>query len=267
MTGIGKRKEQRKASVFRKADKSKMLHKDSPFAVVEAYNSIRTNLMFLSKNEKCPMFAVTSAVPGDGKTTNCVNLAISFANMGKKTLIIDADMRNPTVHRFFYAPMKNGLSELLAGINKEINIRPSGLENLSLLTAGTTPPNPTVLLSSTEMCALSEKLKAEFDYIFVDTPPVEVVSDAAALAEKVTGYILIVNSGESELEDIRYSCNALEQVGGTIAGFILNGFNYKDGGYGKLGQYSYRYAYRGRYSYHSYRQKYGSDGYGQRHDN
>lgn len=100
---------------FSREDQKKILSSSSPFIVKEAYSSIRTNLLFSQKGDECPVFIVTSPTANNGKSINSVNMAVSFAQMGKKTLLIDADMRNPTVHRLFSIPVKNGLSEILAG--------------------------------------------------------------------------------------------------------------------------------------------------------
>ena len=108
-----KNKNKEVSNSFKREDAKKKLGNDSPFVVKEAYNSIRTNLLFTQKGEKCPVFVVTSPTANNGKTINSVNLAISYAQMGKKTLIIDSDMRNPTIHRMFNIPLKDGLSEIL----------------------------------------------------------------------------------------------------------------------------------------------------------
>ena len=110
-----KRKSSTPSKSFSREDTKKILAPDSPFVIKEAYSSIRTNLLFMQKGEKCPIFVVTSPTANNGKTINSINLAVSFAQMGKRTLLIDSDMRNPTIHRMFSIPVKNGLSEILAG--------------------------------------------------------------------------------------------------------------------------------------------------------
>ena len=118
-----RRKERKKLAEnngFSKSDQKKILCTDSSFAVKEAYNAIRTNLLFTQQGEKCPIFVVTSPTANNGKTINSINLAVSFAQMGKRTLLIDSDMRNPTIHRMFSIPVKNGLSEILAGLTDNI---------------------------------------------------------------------------------------------------------------------------------------------------
>ena len=118
MALFGKNKKaNQKSKSFSREDPKKVLNAESPFVVKEAYSAIRTNLLFMQKGEKCPVFVITSPTANNGKTINSINLAISFAQMGKKTLLIDGDMRNPTIHRMFSIPVKNGLSEILAGLS------------------------------------------------------------------------------------------------------------------------------------------------------
>ena len=187
-----KKSELNTGTVFSREDPKKMLCAESPFVVKEAYSSIRTNLMFTQQGEACPIFVVTSPTANNGKTINSINLAISFAQMGKRTLLIDADMRNPTIHRMFSIPVKNGLSEILAGLTDNITVSKTEIENLSILTSGKIPPNPTELLASPRMDKLLSFVKEHYDCVFIDTPPVNLVTDATVFAQKSTGYVLIV---------------------------------------------------------------------------
>jgi len=211
-----------KSSVFRKSDVSKMLSDKSPFGVKESYGAIRTQLNFSRKNEKCPVFAVTSMTPGDGKTVNCINIAISFAKLNKRVLIIDSDMRNPTVHKFFSLSSSNGLSELLAGFATSVNFKTTGVDNLTVLTSGATPPNPAELLNSEQMDKLLKLVREHFDYVFIDTPPVSLVTDATVLAQKVTGYVIVVRPGHSDIRDLKHGVDSLQALGATISGFVCN---------------------------------------------
>ena len=194
----------------------------SPFAIKEAYNSIRTKLMFTGKGEKCPIFAVTSSLASDGKTTNAVNLAISFAIADQKVLLIDADMRKPSIHRHFNCECRNGLSEILAGLTTEINLRETDTPHLKILTAGQIPPNPAELLSTDKMDTFLQYVSDYFDYVIIDTPPVNIVTDATVLAEKVTGYIFVTQSGKNHIRDITDAVHQLEDMNANIVGFILN---------------------------------------------
>lgn len=235
-----------KPSGFSKSDQGKILNTESSFAVKEAYNSIRTNLMFTQKGEKCPVFVISSPTANNGKTINSINLAVSFAQIGKRTLLIDADMRNPTVHRMFSVPSKNGLSEILAGLTDNISVTKTEIENLSILTAGKIPPNPAELLASPRMDKLLEFVRDRYDCVFIDTPPINLVTDCTVFAGKTTGYILIVKTDTTDIHDLRTSVANLNQIDAEILGFIINDVNSK-----KKKYYSYykRYSYKYRYNY------------------
>lgn len=224
------------------------LSANSPFGIKEAYNAIRTKLMFVGKGEKCPVFAVTSSLAGDGKTTNAVSLAVSIAMAEQKVLLIDADMRKPSVHRHFATEAKGGLSEVLADLTNEINLRPTDCPNLSILTAGQVPPNPAELLGSKQMDNLLEYVKQYFDYVIIDTPPVNIVTDATIMADKITGYIFIAQSGKNHVRDLKDAVQKVEEMNGTVVGMVLNDpYNRADAHY----SYSYRKYYRyDRYGYY-----------------
>lgn len=232
--------------------RQRMLSSTSPFAMREAYNGIRAKLLFTGRGEKCPVFAVTSAMMHDGKTTNAVNLAISIATTAKRVLLIDGDMRKPTVHRYFGLENKNGLSEILAGLTNEVKIRKTDTENLHVLTSGQIPPNPAELFASKQMDNLLSYVKEYFDYVVIDTPPVNVVSDAVILAEKITGYVFVVQSGKNHFYELTYALDTLKQMNGNVVGFVLNDVTGK--GSSHYGSYRSRYSYYGR-SY--YRRGYG----------
>ena len=202
--------------------KQRMLTANSPFAIREAYNSIRAKLIFTGRGEKGPVFAVTSAMMHDGKTTNAVNLAISIANTTKKVLLIDGDMRKPTVHRYFGLENKNGLSEILAGLTNEVKIRKTEVENLHVLTSGQIPPNPAELFGSRQMDNLLSYVRDFFDYVIIDTPPVNLVTDAAILAEKITGYVFVVQSGKNHYYELTYALETVQQMNGNVVGMVLN---------------------------------------------
>lgn len=218
MSKFGKRKSKVSSTV----DPSKMLSTSSSFMVKEAYNAIRTNLLFTQQGEKCPVFVVTSPNANNGKTINAANLAISFAQMGKKTLLIDSDMRNPTIHKLFSFSVKNGLSEILAGLTDSINVNKTEIENLSVLTAGKIPPNPAELLAAPRMDKLLNFVKDHYDCVFIDTPPVNIVTDATIFASKTTGYVMIAKTDTTNVPELRTAISILKSVGGNVLGFIIN---------------------------------------------
>lgn len=223
------------------------LTQDSPFAIKEAFNSIRTKLIFTGKGEKCPVFAVSSSLASDGKSTVSVSLAISIAMAEQRVLLIDADMRKPSVHRYFGIECRNGLSEYLAGLNSEIKLRKTDVENLSVLTAGQIPPNPAELLGSKQMDALLDYARQHFDFVIIDTPPVNVVTDSTVIADKITGYLIVVQSGKNHMQDVADAVQSIEEMNGNIVGIILNDPENKTAAH-----YSYRYKKYYRYSRYKY---------------
>ena len=159
-----------------------ILNKKSSFALKEAYVKLRTNLMFslcADGTNSCRVFEITSSTLDEGKSTTAANLAISFAMLGKKTLLIDADMRKPTINRFFKLDNATGLSDLLANMDSCQVFETSDLP-LSIICAGKIPPNPSELLSSVNMTKIIETAKKKYDYVIIDTPPINAVADAYA---------------------------------------------------------------------------------------
>ncbi|MBR2977180.1 MAG: CpsD/CapB family tyrosine-protein kinase [Oscillospiraceae bacterium] len=220
-----KRNNQNLSSPFLAENIGKMLSEKSPFAIREAYSTCRTRLMFTQRGEEKPVFALTSPEPGDGKTITAINLAISFARAGKKTLLVDMDLRNASVHRYFAehaGKSHGGLSEYLAGLKNEVEPLPCAYENLYILPAGFTPPNPAELLASERLPKVIKTLREQFDYIFIDTPPVNLVSDAALLADVCTGYIIVARVAKTKTSDLRKALNALNLVSGHISGILMN---------------------------------------------
>lgn len=253
MADFKKRGKKRNAKAgFSKDDQKKMLCADPPFIVKEAYNAIRTNLLFSQQGEKCPIFVITSPTANNGKSINAINMAISLAQMGKRTLLIDADMRNPTIHRMFSIPVKNGLSEILAGLTDNITVSKTDVENLSVLTAGKIPPNPTELLSSSRMDKLLDFVKAHYDCVFIDTPPVNLVTDSTSFSSKATGYILVIKSVTTDIQEVKVTVSTLQHINANIVGFVLNDVNAKNKRYSLY----YKKGYRSKYSYYNYNYSY-----------
>ncbi len=233
----------------------------SPFVVREAYKTARTNIIFsvsgMSKTG-CKLIAITSANPGEGKTTSSLNLAITFAQTGARVLVVDGDLRKPRLHRYLGIKKDIGLSTVLANqvsIEKAIHkdIRPC----LDALTAGEIPPNPAELLASDAMKALIAKLSQNYDYIFFDTPPVTVVTDASALSPSVDGIVIVVRQNYTDHESLSMAKNLLDIANAKILGFIVNDAQNKRGGY-HYGRYRYKYGYRYAYKYgYKYDYQYG----------
>ena len=208
---------------------TKILTDDAPFAIREAFNLLRTNLMYTMTHsgEEAPIYAVTSTKENAGKSTVIANLAITFAQLDKKVLLIDGDMRCPVIHKHFGLDShRNGLSELISGMKDDV-IAQGVCPNLDVITSGRIPPNPSELLMGPLFDVYMEKWRKEYDIIFIDYPPIGVVTDAIANAKLVTGYIFVVRSGASSAKDIVSSMTTLEQIGARVVGAVLNDYNIK----------------------------------------
>lgn len=250
-----------------KLNQEAILNNHTPFVIQEAYKTARTNIIFAvssAKDKKSKVICFTSASPGEGKTTSCINLAITFAQTGARVLLIDGDMRNPRMHQYLGVVKTNGLSTVLsmqANFADVVyrNIRP----NMDLLASGSIPPNPAELLGSEAMEAFLADISDEYDYVFIDTPPASVVTDAVALSKYVTGMIIVVREGYTTHENLEHVISMLKIADSKILGFFLNDsspININYGVYQKnYGKYSPRYTYRYNYKY-NYR--YGSYRYG-----
>ena len=225
----------------------RMLDESAPFAIKEAYNQLRTNLLYTANDaSNCPVYAVTSAEAGDGKSTVISNLAISFAQANKKVLLVDADMRRPAqFQNFKLHKNQNGLSELLSGIEQyDESMLSNPFPNLLVLTSGCIPPNPSELMLSSKFEALVEQWKKDFDVIFIDLPPVGIVSDPLSVATFVDGYVFVVMANKTDARHLNAAIGTLEQINAKVLGTVLAGSNLKGGR-----SYKYKYSYRNGYEY------------------
>ena len=199
---------------------------ESPFAMVEAYKAARTSLMFILDSEatKKNSIVFTSYSPMEGKSTVTLNLAITFSQIGAKVLVIDADMRKPSLEKYLDIEVEKGLADILSSdkVDYKDCIVDTKTENLYLLPAGNIPPNPTELLISEKTEKLLEELSPEYDYIFIDSPPLGLVTDAAILGSKTEGIINIVNCEKSKRADISSIKSSLEQANIKLIGSIIN---------------------------------------------
>lgn len=200
--------------------------------IAEQYRTVRTNIKFASVGEGVQAILVASASPGEGKSMTAANLAVVYAQHGKSVLIIDADLRKPTVHYTFRVDNFQGLSNVLIG-EKTLNeaVISSEVENLDILTCGPIPPNPSELLDSKRMNALIEEARSLYDIIFLDTPPILLVTDAQILANVCDGSILVVRSKCTEFEAAQKAIEALKAADGKILGTILNDSDKKESYY------------------------------------
>lgn len=203
----------------------------------EYYNSIRTNIQFSGRDLK--VITLTSAQPGEGKSTTSVNLAISFARAGFRTLLIDADTRNSVMSGTFKSNERyQGLTSFLSG-NAELSdvICDTSIDNLMIIPAGQVPPNPTSLIQNDNFKAMIETVRGLYDYVIIDTPPLGLVIDAAILAHHSDASLLVTKAGENRRRTVTKLKEQLEQSGSVFLGIILNKYDINLDKYGSYGSY------------------------------
>ena len=213
--------------------------------ISESYRSLRTSIRFAYPTESTPCLALTSAVPGEGKSLTTSNLAISLAESGRRVLLADADLRRPTLHRLFGVRKVVGLSQILVGAAQwEETITATGVDGLDLITAGQLPPNPAELLGSPAMGELIGSLKSSYDVVIIDTPPSLPFSDTAAFSCAVDGVFLVVRARSTSLAAVARTRDSLTEVGARVRGAILNRISFEEGFRVKGYTSSYYYYYQ-----------------------
>lgn len=208
----------------------------SPLA--EAFRTLRTNIQFANVENDVKIILVTSAAPGEGKSTVLSNLAVAMAQNGKKVLVLDCDLRKPVQHHIFELHNGMGLTHLL--LNKatlDEVIRPTSVENLQIITAGLIPPNPSELLGSKKFGTLLAELSGQYDRILVDSPPAGAVTDSVILSRLVDGVILAVYTEKTKIEQIKYVQEQMLKAGANVLGVVLTHTPKK----GRSYQYYYKY--------------------------
>lgn len=206
-----------------------VMEKNPLSPVSEAYRTLRTNIQFSAVDEELRVIMVTSAQPGEGKSTTAANLALAYAQAGNRVLVVDADLRKPTMHKVFQKSNRLGLTNLLTGQRQltEIHLDAAG-GRLDVLTSGPIPPNPSELLASKRMEALLVEWKEQYDLVIVDTPPAAAVTDAAILSSRCDGVVLVVDSGHVKKETVKRAKTNLEHAKARILGVVLNNHNRKE---------------------------------------
>jgi capsular exopolysaccharide synthesis family protein len=198
-------------------------------AAAEAYRALRTNIQFASPDNPVHTILATSTSPDDGKSTTIANLAVTFAAAGSRTILVDADLRRPHLHRIFGLSNDVGLTTLISsmargdsGNDSDLNLAQTQVENLLVLTSGPVPPNPAEMLSSQRMADVLAMLRERAEYVLIDTPPIIAVTDAAVLASRVDGVVIVVNAGKTRRDLASKAKDILQQVNANILGVVLN---------------------------------------------
>lgn len=203
-----------------------LLTEKTPFAIQEAYKAMRTNVMFSLPGSGCKCVGITSPSPGEGKSTTAVNLAISLAQIEKRVLLIDSDMRIPTIAEKLPLDPTPGLSDFLVGEAKlEDAIRSLDAYGIHVLPSGNIPPDPTGLLESKQLETLFATIRETYDYVIVDLPPINTVPDAVILSRYIDGYLLAVREKQTEHRSINDALKQLQLGNSNILGFICTGGN------------------------------------------
>ena len=221
------------------------------FAASEAYKLLRTNLLFSLPEKHCHIIGVTSSVRGEGKSTTSVNLSYTIAQSGKRVLLIDADMRLPSVAIKLDLKGAPGLSNLIAGLRSERScLRQSNqMENWYILPAGDIPPNPSELLGSEKMHALLQHYEEIFDVIIIDLPPVNIVADALVISKWADGLICVVRQNYTDRRALSDCMYQIQKLGSHFLGFVMTDAAVGETGYKSYGKYGKKYGYGYGYGY------------------
>jgi len=248
-----KKKKHKRVITFHNREEAKTIGSNVSFSAKEAYKLLRTNLSYIlteQENSDCHVIGVTSSLRGEGKSTTSINLAFVLAEMGRKVLLVEADLRIPSLHKKMRLQSKPGLSNML--ISRSVSA--SSIQRYTdkqgtafdVLTAGDIPPNPSELIGSKRMKNLLDHLQERYDYIVLDLPPVTAVTDALVATKIVEGVIVVVRSDYSDRNSLNETLRQIQLVNGRILGFVLTCVSSSTVGYGKRYRYyrRYRYGYR-----------------------
>lgn len=218
-------------------------------ADAEAYRTLRTSIQLSSLENHTRSIMITSSGPGEGKSTTMANLAVTLAQAGNKTLVVDCDMRRPTLHKLLKVEREPGLAEVLEGkdLDWHTHVKATEAENLFVLPAGKVPSNPSELLGRAQMAAILAEMKQEYNFVLCDVPPILVVSDAALLASHLDGVLILLRSGKAVGQEVTRAREQMERVGGKVLGAVFNAYGGEAGGYGRYGYGRYGYGYSGYY--------------------
>ncbi|HEY9874061.1 MAG TPA: polysaccharide biosynthesis tyrosine autokinase [Candidatus Obscuribacterales bacterium] len=191
--------------------------------VSEAFGMLQTNLRFMSLDNQLKVIVISSSIPQEGKSTTAANLAVAMAQLGRRVLIVDADMRKPSQQSIWKIPNEVGLSSVLTGQSELNEALVDVMENLDVLPAGITPPNPLVLLDSTQMAVLVGQWAQTYDFVIIDSPPLTIAADTTILCKMANGLVFVVRPGVADAGSVTYCKEILEQSGQTVLGMVVNG--------------------------------------------
>lgn len=244
--GLFEKKRKHKSFMSGITETRKTLHKNLEFTATEQYKLIRANLDFtLPDDEKCPVIGVTSSMRGEGKSTTAVNLSYVFAEKGSKVLLIDADLRIPSIAKKLDIESSPGLADLLRGKGAQLSeFKSHLLSNWFVLPSGDIPPNPSELLGSSRMENILNQLREIFDYIIIDLPPVNIVSDAISISSLISGMIVVIREEYTEKKELERCFRQLKLSNVNILGCVMNEAKSGSGSYGRYKKYKYYKYYR-----------------------
>ncbi len=253
---IGMENQSKKTSIFdffinpkRRSNqglKRRLITREDPRSPVsEAYRSLRTSMLYTGIDSETKSILVSSAGPGEGKTTTVANMAITYANLGKKTLLVDTDLRRPVVHKVFGLDKEPGITNYLAGNVNDFNslVKHTDIDNLYAVTSGIIPPNPSELLGSNKMGKLIKDLESKWDVVLFDSPPLVAVTDATMVSKEIDKIIIVVKVGQTDKRAFNHTIQSLRNVNAPLGGVVLNAVTHKN----SYGSYYYYYQY-----YHYY---------------
>ena len=236
-----------------KGIKRKIITRDNPKSPIsESYRGLRTNIL-LTNTKDIKTILVSSAGPGEGKTTTVANLAITFANLGRKTLLVDTDLRRPVIHSVFNVKREPGVTNYLSGQTDDYQslVKSSEIENLSLLTSGLIPPNPSEMLGSKKMSQFIKKLESDWDMILFDSPPLVAVTDATMISKEIDSIILVIKAGQTDKKAFHHTMANLKNIDAPLDGIVMNAVTSKS----NYGSYYYYYYHQYYHYYSSFNDK------------
>jgi receptor protein-tyrosine kinase len=213
---------------------------DPTGGAAESYRTLRTNLFYALVDDPPRVIVMTSPGAGEGKSTTCANLGVVLAQAGKSTLILDCDLRRPQVHRVFGLRNLRGVTDILRGEAELSEVCQEPLPGLKTATAGSLPPNPTELVGSSRFAEIVSRARQTFDYVLIDAPPVEMVSDPSIIAVQADGVLLVLDAQNTRKGALRRSVRSLRTVGLNVLGTVMNNVNVSEGGYSRNQAYTYK---------------------------